>query len=219
MWKVTMDRWLKSGTLKRKDDNVDVELRAKKTRAGIDEAAASISGSTIPSNSFDFATSHVPSPEKIPACSNFEVRPKQATSNLRTPKTRKYEDEYLKFGFFWTGDQNTPHPQCIFCFQVLSNEALKPSKLKRHFESKHSKYADKSLNYSKRKYEGLFRNKSTLHSHCSGEENTKAAEASYGVALLIVQVGKDHTNGETLVKPALGKVINIALGTTVFPNN
>lgn len=53
MREVTLNRWMKTGTLKRKDDNADVELRINRTCAGIDEAAASLS----PSNSFDFTTS------------------------------------------------------------------------------------------------------------------------------------------------------------------
>lgn len=55
-------------------------------------------------------------------------------------KTRKYDKEYLKFGFSWTGDEKEPIPLCVICFENLTNESMKPSNLKRHFETNNEQY-------------------------------------------------------------------------------
>ncbi|GLV39536.1 hypothetical protein CBL_20440 [Carabus blaptoides fortunei] len=56
-------------------------------------------------------------------------------------KTRKYDKEYLKFGFSWTGDEKEPIPFCVICSENLTNESMKPSNLKRHFETNHNQEA------------------------------------------------------------------------------
>ena len=51
--------------------------------------------------------------------------------------SRKYDDVYLKLGFSWTGPANVPKPQCVVCKEVLANDSIRPSKLRRHLETKH----------------------------------------------------------------------------------
>ncbi|XP_068227702.1 zinc finger BED domain-containing protein 5-like [Palaemon carinicauda] len=51
-------------------------------------------------------------------------------------KKRKYCSDYLKLRFFWQGNSEDPIPQRVFCYETLANEAMKPSKLRRHFESR-----------------------------------------------------------------------------------
>ncbi|CAH1107964.1 unnamed protein product, partial [Psylliodes chrysocephalus] len=51
-------------------------------------------------------------------------------------KKRKYDESYLKFGFTWTGSSDEPSPQCVVFSEILSKNSMKPSLLKRHFESK-----------------------------------------------------------------------------------
>ena len=61
-------------------------------------------------------------------------------SNAKKAKTRhnlnrQYDDDYLKFGFFWSGDAAQPSPLCVVCGEKLSNESMVPSKLKRRVTS------------------------------------------------------------------------------------
>ena len=51
---------------------------------------------------------------------------------------RQYQESYLKYGFIATGDSHAPSPLCIICGDKLANEAMNPSKLLRHMETKHT---------------------------------------------------------------------------------
>lgn len=64
---------------------------------------------------------------------------------------RQYQESYLKYGFIATGDSRAPSPLCIICGKQLSNEAMKPSKLLCHLETKHRALKDKPSEYFERK--------------------------------------------------------------------
>jgi hypothetical protein len=38
-------------------------------------------------------------------------------------------------------------PQCVVCYEVLSNECMKPAELRRHLETKHSDVKNKPLEF------------------------------------------------------------------------
>ena len=62
--------------------------------------------------------------------------------------SRKYDLSCLKFGFIpEPGNELDPWPLCIVCCASLSNDAIKPSKLERHLQSKHLDVAKKPLEY------------------------------------------------------------------------
>ena len=61
-----------------------------------------------------------------------------------------YCNSYLNFGFTWCGDEEQPVPECLICHTKLSNEAMVPSKLRRHFSKKHGNLYDKPASYYKR---------------------------------------------------------------------
>ena len=63
---------------------------------------------------------------------------------------RQYDKKYLELGFTVAPcSEQSPRPLCLVCFQILSNGAMKPSKLARHFHSKHNNLKDKPLEYFK----------------------------------------------------------------------
>jgi len=47
------------------------------------------------------------------------------TSKEKSTKLRKYDSYYLSMGFTSNGSEEEPKPQCVVCFEVLSNEAFK----------------------------------------------------------------------------------------------
>ena len=72
--------------------------------------------------------------------------PKPSTSKRRKV-LRKYDHDYLKMGFTWNEDEQDPRPRCIICYDQLANESMRPNKLLRHFESKHSELKNKPLDF------------------------------------------------------------------------
>lgn len=63
----------------------------------------------------------------------------QCEKNKKSAK-RKYDENYLKFGFIFTGNVTEPLPQCVICLETLSNHSMKPSLLMRHFNTKHEHF-------------------------------------------------------------------------------
>ena len=47
-------------------------------------------------------------------------------------------------------DDDKEKPQCVLCYAVLSNEAMKPSELKRHLQQKHPEHMEKDLSFFQR---------------------------------------------------------------------
>jgi len=127
-------------------------------------------------------------------------------------KKRKYDESYLKFGFTWTGSSDEPSPQCVVCSEILSKNSMKPSLLKRHFESKHGNLVNKDLEYFKRLLEDLNCRKTTIKHFSGADKNEKALRASYKVSHLIAKCGKNHTIGENLILPAALEIVSCMFG-------
>lgn len=123
---------------------------------------------------------------------------------------RKYNEDYIQYGFSWCGDETAPKPQCIICGEQLSNESMAPSKLNRHLNSNHPSFAKKDKQYFQRRLEQNQKQKQFMKSAVTVSE--KALEASYHVAKLIARQKKPHTIGETLIKPACMEIVRLMLG-------
>ena len=76
---------------------------------------------------------------------------KQPTTKRCTRITWKYDISYIRLGFSSICDGELPKPQCVVCGEVLSNEALKPSKLSRHSQTKHKDFISKPIKFFQRK--------------------------------------------------------------------
>ena len=75
----------------------------------------------------------------------------ESSSNKRvkTRSIRKYNESYLAFGIHWTGNIDEPLPLCVVCGYKMANGSLVPSKLTKHFKTRHSHLQGKSVNYFK----------------------------------------------------------------------
>jgi hypothetical protein len=49
--------------------------------------------------------------------------------------------------FTQNGDKTSPRAVCILCNEVMQNISMAPSKLKRHFETKHSEHNGKHVSF------------------------------------------------------------------------
>ena len=113
---------------------------------------------------------------------------------------RKYDTEYIKYGFSYIEDKKGQKPQCVLCSEVLAQESMKPSKLKRHLETKHTSLKDKPVEYFQRRLQDLRTSQKCLTSSCSKQD--QALRASYKVAHRIAKLKKPHTIAEDLILPA-----------------
>lgn len=126
-------------------------------------------------------------------------------------KIRRYNEDFIKYGFSVILKNSVQQPQCVICAKVLSAEALKPCLLKRHLNGCHADLKNKDVNYFKRMESILQRTR--LDNSGAFQQSTKAAvHASYIVSLRIAQQKKPHSIAETLILPCCKDIINIMLG-------
>ena len=121
------------------------------------------------------------------------MRPQKTktANNKKATFKRKYQESYLNYGFFATGDSYSPRPLCIICGDWLSNEAMKPSKLLCHMEPKHPALKDKPLEFFKRKKCEHEEQKQLLKATTSS--NMSVLRASFLVANHIARAKKPFT--------------------------
>lgn len=76
---------------------------------------------------------------------------------VKAPKcmVRKYDPEYIEFGFIMAGSDAEPKAHFAECGEILSNEVLKPSKLQRHLNTKHPGCGGKPKEYFLKNRDGL----------------------------------------------------------------
>jgi hypothetical protein len=72
---------------------------------------------------------------------------------LKDTRKRKYQEEFIKYGFTSVVISGEERPQCVICCEVLANESFKANKLIRHLKTKHDSLADRGTNFFKRKAE------------------------------------------------------------------
>ncbi|GBM02917.1 hypothetical protein AVEN_269842-1 [Araneus ventricosus] len=71
---------------------------------------------------------------------------------LPNKKLRKYQEEFINYGFTYCVVNGEEHP---LCKDKLANESMKPAKLKRHFETKHKDLVNKSETFFKKRAESM----------------------------------------------------------------
>ena len=125
-------------------------------------------------------------------------------------KHRLYCNSYLNFGFTWCGDEEQPLPECLICDTKLSNEAMVPSKLSRHFSKKHGNLSDKPASYFKRLLEKRKQQSVTFAKNF--QVSTKSQHASYLVAEIIAKNSEPHTEAEKVIFPACSAIVKRMFG-------
>ena len=157
-----MDRWLKSGCFKRKRTISDVDVEEEQTSSYDDIEP----------------TNEVPTSKVSNLNPNVNSVPTTVSSGS---KIRKYDSEYLHLGFTYIGSEDKPRPQCVICLQVLSNEGMKPAKLRRHLDTKHPECKSKSVEFFKLKLVELKKSQNVMK-QTSLNINENATLASYQVS-------------------------------------
>lgn len=123
---------------------------------------------------------------------------------------RQYNDEFLKYGFInCEKEKREPRPQCVICNEVLANESLKPSKLKRHLEAKHAELVEKPVEYFQKRKDQMDLSVKILSK--STTLNDKVQLASYLVAYRLAKEKVPYTYGEKLILPATVDIVSTVL--------
>jgi hypothetical protein len=84
---------------------------------------------------------------RVAALSEYRSITGEEASSSKQKYSRKYDGAYSELGFTWCGDTSEQKPQYVVCYEVLSNECMKPAKLRRHLETKHSDVKNKPLEF------------------------------------------------------------------------
>ena len=130
-------------------------------------------------------------------------------ANRKKPVKRKYNAEYIRYGFTWCDNKETLKPQCVVCGEQLANHVMVSSKHIRHLKTKHASYANKDKEFFQQM---LCQNKKQKHLMISSfTVSEKALAASYHVAKLMHNRKKPHTIGEKLLKPACLEIVRLML--------
>ncbi|XP_040187942.1 SCAN domain-containing protein 3-like [Rana temporaria] len=153
----------------------------------------------------------VPSSDSEPSTSSSTSTSAERVVEASTKsRKRQYDDRYLSYGFICTGVSSCPLPMCLICGMKLSNEAMVPSKLKRHLTTNHPSLASKEPEYFIRLKSQHKRQEQVMIK--SAKVSEKALEASYLVAEIVAKAKKPHTIAETVILPACTAIVNKMLG-------
>lgn len=76
-------------------------------------------------------------PQEMPSTSAKGGARQAHHSDPAYSKSRKYREEFIKYGFVCQVVNAVQHPQCVVCSEVLAHESLKPVKMQRHLNTKH----------------------------------------------------------------------------------
>ena len=129
-------------------------------------------------------------------------------SNKRGVK-RKYDENFLSYGFTWTGSKDYPDALCVIYQKVLENSSLVPTKMKRYFQSNHLTLVGKNTSFFAAKLRILKDMQKFMHSTTMSTE--KLLEISYLISQKIAMSGEAHTIAENLIKSCILKAAKVLL--------
>ena len=74
-------------------------------------------------------------------------------------KKRKYQDNYLDFGFTYLIKDDLQILQCVVCMKTFSSSTMKPASLKQHLANAHPSMMSKNRSFFESKPSSLKRQK------------------------------------------------------------
>ena len=101
-------------------------------------------------------------------------------------RERPYQDKFIELGLYCVTNRGVKNPQCVICYEVLSNESMKQNKLQRHLSSKSPAYKDRDRSFFERKLTALRNTRLDKQGKCH-QTNQRALEASYRISLRIAK--------------------------------
>ncbi|XP_067940528.1 protein FAM200C-like [Watersipora subatra] len=125
-------------------------------------------------------------------------------------KKRKYDNSYSDYGFTCLTTKNKEEkPQCLICHTIMTNDSMKPAKLKLHLSSQHPDLVNHDRTFFERQETSL--NMRLFSDGAFQVAQDKVVEASYAVALQTAKQKKPYTIGEQLIKPCAQQMVELML--------
>ena len=91
------------------------------------------------------------------------------------------------------------------CFKNLSNDALRPSRLQRHLQTKHTSHQE-TFGIFQGKIDSFKTLKVFTAESCCQSSSFEVAEAFFEIAQMIAEANKPHNIGEILIKSCMFRV-------------
>ncbi|GFW69322.1 uncharacterized protein TNCV_486711 [Trichonephila clavipes] len=86
---------------------------------------------------------------------NTDEESQNSELNAPSKEIRKYNEEFIKYGFTFYVVDDEERPICVLCNEKLANESMKPAKLNWHLVTKHKELQNKQANFFQRRAENL----------------------------------------------------------------
>ena len=130
------------------------------------------------------------------------------------PKTRKWNDEYVRYGFTaLLDDRGGPdRAQCMTCHFIMCNSNLKPARLKEH-QAKHPAAEHEQTLEALQAKRARYDQRGTLPQLGFKPMQKPLLRASYEVAYQCIKVKASHSAPENLIKPCAIRMVELVLGT------
>ena len=136
------------------------------------------------------------------------VKDQEPSTTSKVTKKRKYDENYLQYGFISSADGEKPF--CLNCKKSLANSSMFPAKLKQHLETTHHDLVGKPKEYYVDLKSQQTQQSKKMKVFCKVPE--KATLASYKIAQLLCKKKKPHTEAESILSPAFSIAAGIMLG-------
>ena len=131
-------------------------------------------------------------------------------------KKRKYQDNYLNFGFIYLIQDGLQISQCVLWIKTFSNSTMKPAPLKQHLANAHPSMISKNRSFFELKLSSLKRQKLN-RTGMFWQSNNAAVHASFAIALHVAKAEKAHTIGKILLKSCIVlESVKLMLGEKAF---
>ena len=101
-------------------------------------------------------------------------------------KKRKYQDNYLDFGFTYLIQDSLQIPQCVLCMKTFSNSTMIRAPLKQHLANAHPSMIHKNRSFFELKLSSLKRQKLD-RTEMFWQINNAAVDASFAIALHVAK--------------------------------
>ncbi|XP_068235605.1 protein FAM200C-like [Palaemon carinicauda] len=130
------------------------------------------------------------------------------------PKTRKWSDEYVKYGFTaLLDDKGGPdRAQCMTSHFIICNSNLKPARLRDH-QLKHPTTEHEQSLEALQVRRARCEKKGTLPQLGFKPVQKPLVQASYEVAYQCITAKASHSAPENLIKPCTIRMVQLFLGT------